>query len=1528
MPHTTIQLPLIAALLTGLLLMAERTQAAPLIAEFQASNDSTVKDENGDNSDWIEIHNPDPAPADLAGMRLTDDVLLPAKWVLPAVTLPPGRSLLVWASGKNRSNPAAPLHTNFSLAAGGEYLALIAADGVTKLSEFNPFPAQVADRTYGSSRAGAVQTLISTSTPCRWLVPLAETPNWRAPDFNDTAWQAATGGIGYDKQTAGADFLPFIGAGGNVQSAMQGSATSVYVRIPFTITSAEQVMRLRLRMRYDDGVALYLNGVRLSTPTAEDTLSPEEPRYDSVALERRADAKALLAEEHDLTSQRGLLVDGVNLLAVQVLNSGTYGTDLLFQPELEATLLPAPEAAVATGFFAQPTPGEFAAAAPVAGFVAAPVSSRPRGFLSAPTTLTLSSSTAGAAIRYTTDGTPPTETDGTLYTGSVEISSTTILRSVAYRAGWQVSAVSSHSYIFPQQVISQPAAPAGMPTTWGWSYDEGTELFNTAQPTAADYRMDTAISEGETYGPEMLSALQSTLPVISMALPMDQLFGINGIYSNGRFDRAEFASSMEYFDPATGQTFQENAGMRIHGGNAPNEHPKKPFRLYFRRSYGGTGELNQPLFPGSPVAKFDKLQLRPGGHDGWSVPFGSGNDKLAAHATYLRDRFLRQTELDMGRLSSRGSYVHLYLNGLYWGIYDLHEVPSSEFYSDHKGGNKAEWDAVEHSNTYQPPFDVVDGEGARFQTALNLCQPPEALESDSVYDQVRQIINVDDFIDHLIVQMWAANNDWTGPVFRGVGTSQNASRFSNKNWQAGMRSRGNVPGAAIWTVWDGEICMGSSLTSLVSQQRVLDFDLTRIGLPTHLSGVSLLPGPPGQLYHALRQNARFRTRFADRLQLHLSTGGVLSPAACLTRITVLQNQLHSPLAAESARWGDVNSGNPTVVTFTRDDHWLSEVNWLKNTYIPQRGGILLSQFSFIGLWPGTQAPLLSPAGGSIPAGDTFTLTHSESGTTLYYTLDGTDPLQDASTQSATFLTPTAIGRFKVPSSTYPDEHWKNPTPPADIATWGTGHGGFGFGTQESGYTPYIGSSLAPMHGNTATAYLRLPFNITAEQLTGLTRLTARLRYDDGFRLYLNGQLVKEVFAPFDTPSHLDTATYLRPNDNVILPVVFDLSEHIPLLQAGENLLAVQVMNIDASDADLLFTAELTGLYDTPREPSTSALVYSGPVPVTTDMVVRARTRSAAGEWSPVISGTFTTTGSSGPSIGISELHYNPAITTGETAAGYTAQQFEYVELLNHSDAPVNLSGYRFTEGVTFTFPAGSPTLAPGQRTVVASDAAAFQYRHGFAPAGAFADGTNLSNGGERLALVDALNRTVFDFTYDDAAPWPTSPDGNGPSLVLIAPFTRPDPALPQNWRASLQAAGTPGSSEADTYSAWATRHGAAADPTHDNNANGMADLLDYVLVPAAGSFFTAQMETLTVGGIPGRYLTLRYRHNTLAEDVVLTPEHSDDLILWQPMAEVITPVTSHADGSQSHAWRSPLPEGPGNPRGFIRLRAQFRPSTP
>ena len=242
--------------------------AMPVISEFMASNSTSLVDEDGDYSDWIEIENRGDAAIDLAGWHLTDKADNLDKWEFPSVTLDAGEYLIVFASNKDRALPGSPLHTDFELDAGGEYLALVAPNEVTIATEFAPeYPAQATDVSYGGVPQPVFSTVLDAGAASRVHVPANDdlALTWTASDFDDTAWQSAATGIGYD---AAGDYAPLIGAGGDVQAAMHGVNSTAYVRTEFEVADPASVDVLRLAMQYDDGYIAYLNGAEIARRNA------------------------------------------------------------------------------------------------------------------------------------------------------------------------------------------------------------------------------------------------------------------------------------------------------------------------------------------------------------------------------------------------------------------------------------------------------------------------------------------------------------------------------------------------------------------------------------------------------------------------------------------------------------------------------------------------------------------------------------------------------------------------------------------------------------------------------------------------------------------------------------------------------------------------------------------------------------------------------------------------------------------------------------------------------------------------------------------------------------------------------------------------------------------------------------------------------------------------------------------------------------------------------------------------------------
>ena len=437
------------------------------ITELMASNNNTLLDADGDSSDWIEIYNSGVDSVDLSGMYLTDKDSDPTKWAFPVATsLGAGDILVVFASNKNDILTGGEVHTNFKLSSGGEFLALVDVDGVTILDQFAPeFPGQTEDVSYGRSMeiSGPPTTLLTTGAQAKAFVPTDGSLDnlWQQPGFDDSAWPI-TGptGLGYENNTG--DSINFVD---EIQTIVPSGITSLYTRITFDLASAGNIGRLILRMRYDDGFVAYINGQRVAGSNA-----PGTPAWDSLANGARDDALSEQFKEFDISFEIPALQTGENVLAIHALNTSSTSSDFLISPELiaETSSLVSPEQ---IGFFLTATPGA-ANGTSFSGFTADPTFDVLHGYYDTPQTVSIASDTTGALIVYTTDGSTPTVngnlnvTNGFEYLNPLNISSTTTLRAMAFKATFQSSFTSASTYLFVDDIINQSPlgqSPAGWP---------------------------------------------------------------------------------------------------------------------------------------------------------------------------------------------------------------------------------------------------------------------------------------------------------------------------------------------------------------------------------------------------------------------------------------------------------------------------------------------------------------------------------------------------------------------------------------------------------------------------------------------------------------------------------------------------------------------------------------------------------------------------------------------------------------------------------------------------------------------------------------------------------------------------------------------------------------------------------------------------------------------------------------------------------------------------------------------------------
>jgi hypothetical protein len=1003
-----------------------------------------------------------------------------------------------------------------------------------------------------------------------------------------------------------------------------------------------------------------------------------------------------------------------------------------------------PNASDQWNFFEFPSPGQNNEEG-FLGKVADTQFSHDRGFYDAPFFVTITTETEDANIYYTLDGSDPLlpnlrdEPQGTLYTAPIPISETTVLRAGASKTGWKSTNVDTQSYIFLDDVIEQPHNPSGFPTYWG--------------STRGDYEMDPDVVNNPAYASTIKDDLQ-TIPSVCVVLDNDDIFGSQrGIYANAsrRGITWERDASIEWIDPIKGDNFQVDAGLRMHGGVGRTSGIKKSLRILFKNEYGPS-QLDFPLFEDTDVERFDSLVLRAT----WNYSYFGDSTYCEGigieHAQYLRDQFARDTVRDMGGLTSYGRHVHLYINGLYWGLYILTERPDDGFAANHLGGDKEDYEVLKASNG--SPLDIVSGDRNTWNTMLNLAV--QNLSDTEAYETIQQYLDVPAMIDYLLMIYYVGSRD--APVLL-------CNDNNPRNYYV-MR-RKEPPGPFVFLPWDVEW----------SLEWPDWWRANRVGI--------IGSANPHYLLNKLNVNPEFRMLLADHIHRHFFNNGALTPAKSIDRYLFRANDIDRAIVGESARWGDSRRSRP----LTRDIEWVSERDRMVYDYFSIRTDIVMDQLRQAGFYPNVQAPEFyvndhPQHGGYINPNDTISMDTVEG--TTWYTLDGTDPRLPETiiqpSEQMTLVTENAFKRVLVATGPISDT-WKTNMNNNDLS-WLAGTGGVGYDTG-SGYRDFFDIDLYDqMYQGRTSCLIQIPFNIT-QDMSQFNIITLRMRYDDGFIAYLNGiEIARRNFS--GTPAWNSSADTTHDDSAAVNFEEFNISSHFDAIHAGDNILAIHGLNVSTTSSDFLISCELVLTKSSQTSPigvSGTAIQYNGAFRLVHSTKVKARTLSY-NTWSALNEAIYAV-GPVAQNLRVTEIMYHPQSLTEPNDPNE-----EFIELTNIGAETINLNLVKFTKGINFTFP--DTEISQGEYLVVVQDRDTFEdrYETEINIAGQYT--ASLANDGERIRLEDAVGQTILDFSYKDD--WYNNTDGQGFSLTLTDP-THPDMNSwndKNSWQPSAYIGGTPG----------------------------------------------------------------------------------------------------------------------------------------
>ena len=450
-------------------------------------------------------------------------------------------------------------------------------------------------------------------------------------------------------------------------------------------------------------------------------------------------------------------------------------------------------------FFATPTPSKPNGTSTLTNAVADLHFSVPRGFFAYPFSLSIASAQPGVLIRYTTNGSIPTLTNGMTYTQPIPINASRVIRAAGFASNQLPSRVQTHSY-----------------------------LYN-------------------------LLTYRRLLPVLSLVTATNNLYGRTGIMEFSPRNTLnhglawERPVSVEWIRPEDNGGFQVDAGIRVAGGDyirgiysyktTALPQSKYSFRLYFRGEYG-QGRLRYPFFPGTTISEFDTLHLRAGMND----PINP----------LLKDEFVRSLCDQVGIVASHGTFVHLFLNGTYRGIYNPTERVNEDFLQAYHGGGSL-WDVIGQGNAALGG-DTLAWSALRASARKDLTLRPNYLDVAARMDMAN-------FIDYLLPHIWSDNDDWPYNNTRAARERVAGSKFRFYPWDTEF-SFGSHP-----VTYD---TIANTLSSTAPPWGTTDYQL---------------------LFNALKRSPEFRLLFADRVHRAFFNEGPLTDERIRATYTALRLRL-------------------------------------------------------------------------------------------------------------------------------------------------------------------------------------------------------------------------------------------------------------------------------------------------------------------------------------------------------------------------------------------------------------------------------------------------------------------------------------------------------------------------------------------------------------------------------------------------------------------------------------------------------------
>ena len=555
--------------------------------------------------------------------------------------------------------------------------------------------------------------------------------------------------------------------------------------------------------------------------------------------------------------------------------------------------------------------------------------SQPHGFYDAPFTTEIlcdEELPEGVTIHYTLDGSEPT-IESLPYTQPLRVEGNTIVRAVALSETEPFTKVTSATYLFLDEVLKQTNSPEGYPEEWG-NY---TDIWGTA---IADYEMDPEMTSDPVLASKIREGLKS-LPVLSILTDKDNLFNpepdpdTGGIYiftgppvgDNTGHGWTRFANVELFGGTYTDENGNEvphdmhvSCGLRLHGGHGrlAEKNPKHSFRLVFKEKYGKK-ILKYPLFGEDEPHKFDQLVLRCHFGNSWQHWMESNRGK----AQYTRDVWARRMQRKMGWTSVNALYVHVFLNGMYWGLYNIAERVDEKFGVDHLGGEEADIDVIKVEEDGGNHLEAAQGTMDAYEQMTQIAKHAaddvyyyqlQGLDADGNPDPEQEaLLDIDAFIDYMLINQYGGNTDW-----------------DYHNWYA-IRRQGADSEGFRFLCWDSELILDNPKENVLGKDNGSHY--------------------PTGIFQNLLKNEKFARRYLKRAKVVLAEDGLLGEESAVAVFDSLYNTIALALYDEAARWGDYRRDVHPYTTqgklYTVDETYQKERNRLLTQYFPERSDRVL-----------------------------------------------------------------------------------------------------------------------------------------------------------------------------------------------------------------------------------------------------------------------------------------------------------------------------------------------------------------------------------------------------------------------------------------------------------------------------------------------------------------------------------------------------------------------------------------------------------